>query len=38
MQHLWLTERICDVVGAELGIDPVEMRKRNYVRTDEMPY
>jgi 2-furoyl-CoA dehydrogenase large subunit len=38
MQHLWLTERICDVVGAELGIDPVEMRKRNYVRTEEMPY
>ena len=22
----------------ELGIDPVEMRKRNYVRADEMPY
>jgi CO/xanthine dehydrogenase Mo-binding subunit len=38
MQHLWLTERICDIVGAELGIDPVEMRKRNYVRADEMPY
>jgi 2-furoyl-CoA dehydrogenase large subunit len=38
MQHLWLTERICDIVGAELGIDPVEMRKRNYIRTDEMPY
>jgi CO/xanthine dehydrogenase Mo-binding subunit len=38
MQHLWLTERICDIVGAELGIDPVEMRKKNYIRTDEMPY
>jgi CO/xanthine dehydrogenase Mo-binding subunit len=38
MQHLWLTERICDIVGAELGIDPVEMRKRNYIRADEMPY
>ena len=37
VQHLWLTERI-DIVAQELGIDPVEMRKRNYVRADEMPY
>ena len=32
MQHLWLTERIIDIVAHELGLDPVEMRKRNYVR------
>jgi CO/xanthine dehydrogenase Mo-binding subunit len=38
LQHLWLTERIADVVCSELGFDPVEFRKRNYVRTDEMPY
>ena len=38
MQHLWLTERICDIVAHELGLDPVEVRKRNYVRADEMPY
>ncbi|HSO02181.1 MAG TPA: molybdopterin cofactor-binding domain-containing protein, partial [Gaiellaceae bacterium] len=38
MQHLWLTERIIDIVGSELGIDPVEMRKRNYVKTEQMPY
>ena len=38
MQHLWLTERICDIVGTELGIDPVEMRKRNYVKAEQMPY
>ena len=38
MQHLWLTERIVDIVAAELGLDPVEVRKRNYVKTDEMPY
>ena len=38
MQHLWLTERICDIVGTELGIDPVEMRKKNYVKTEQMPY
>ena len=38
MQHLWLTERIIDIVGAELELDPVEMRKRNYVKTEQMPY
>jgi len=38
MQQLWLTERICDIVAHELGLDPVEVRKRNYVRAEEMPY
>jgi len=38
MQHLWLTERIIDIVAAELGFDPIEVRKLNYVKADEMPY
>jgi CO/xanthine dehydrogenase Mo-binding subunit len=38
MQHLWLTERIVDIVAQQLELDPVEVRKRNYVRSDEMPY
>jgi CO/xanthine dehydrogenase Mo-binding subunit len=38
MQHLWLTERIIDIVAAELDLDPVEIRKRNYVKTEQMPY
>jgi 2-furoyl-CoA dehydrogenase large subunit len=38
MQHLWFCERVIDIVAHELGFDPVEMRKRNYVRADEMPY
>ena len=38
MQHLWLTERIVDIVAAELGLDPVEIRKRNYVKAEQMPY
>jgi CO/xanthine dehydrogenase Mo-binding subunit len=38
LQHLWLTERIIDIVAHELGFDPVELRKRNYVKADEMPY
>jgi CO/xanthine dehydrogenase Mo-binding subunit len=38
MQHLWLTERIIDIVAAELDLDPVEVRKRNYVKAEQMPY
>ena len=38
MQHLWFTERIIDIVAHELGLDPVEVRKRNYIKADEMPY
>ena len=36
MQHLWLTERIIDIVATELDLDPVEVRKANYVK--EFPY
>jgi 2-furoyl-CoA dehydrogenase large subunit len=38
MQHLWLTERVIDLVAQELELDPVDVRKRNYVKTEEMPY
>jgi 2-furoyl-CoA dehydrogenase large subunit len=29
---------VIDIVAKELDLDPVEVRKRNYVRADEMPY
>ena len=38
MQHLWFTERVIDIVAHELGLDPVAVRKLNYVKTEEMPY
>ncbi|HEY3577969.1 MAG TPA: xanthine dehydrogenase family protein molybdopterin-binding subunit [Gaiellaceae bacterium] len=38
MQHLWFTERVIDIVAKELGLDPVEVRKKNYVRAEDMPY
>ncbi len=38
MQHLWFTERMMDIVAHELDLDPIEVRKRNYIRADEMPY
>jgi carbon-monoxide dehydrogenase large subunit len=38
MQHLWMIERTIDIVARELGLDPSEVRLKNYVRSDEMPY
>jgi CO/xanthine dehydrogenase Mo-binding subunit len=38
LQHLWMIERIVDVVAHELGFDPVELRKRNYVKPEDYPY
>jgi CO/xanthine dehydrogenase Mo-binding subunit len=38
MQHLWFTERVMDIVAHELDLDAVDVRKRNYIRADEMPY
>ncbi|MGZ4834016.1 MAG: xanthine dehydrogenase family protein molybdopterin-binding subunit [Terriglobales bacterium] len=38
MQHLWFLERVLDTCGRELGIDPIEMRLRNYIQPNEMPY
>ena len=33
-----MLERIIDIAGAELGIDPAEIRRRNFVQPDEFPY
>src|SRR6059058_4585977 len=38
MQHLWFTERVIDIVAHELDLDPVEVRKRNYIKAEDMPY
>jgi CO/xanthine dehydrogenase Mo-binding subunit len=38
LQHLWLIERIIDVVAHELGFDPVQLRKQNYVQVGDYPY
>jgi CO/xanthine dehydrogenase Mo-binding subunit len=38
LQHLWLTERIVDVVAQELELDPVQVRKQNYVQPEDYPY
>ena len=33
-----MLERIIDIAADELGIDPVEMRRRNFIPPDEFPY
>jgi len=38
MQQLWFLERVLDICGHSLGIPTDEMRLRNYIRKNEMPY
>src|SRR5215470_9070783 len=38
MQQLWFMERVLDLCGHTLGIPADEMRVRNYIRKEEMPY
>jgi carbon-monoxide dehydrogenase large subunit len=37
-QAVFAMERLMDRVARELGIDPAEVRRRNYVPADRMPY
>lgn len=34
----YLIERAMDVLADELGIDPAEIRRRNYIRPDQFPF
>ena len=38
MQQLWFTERVIDIVSHTLGFDPVEIRRKNFVQPEDMPY
>jgi len=38
LQHQWAVERMVDLVAQEMGFDPVELRKKNYVRAEDFPY
>ncbi len=38
LQHLWLIERIIDIVAHELEFDPVALRRQNYVQPEDYPY
>ncbi len=38
LHHVFMLERLIDAAAKELGIDPVEIRRRNLVLPEEMPY
>ena len=38
VQHLWMLERTVDQVARQLGLDPIEVKLKNYIRPEEMPY
>ncbi len=37
-EAIYVMERLVDVAARELGIDPVELRRRNLIRPDQLPY
>lgn len=37
-ESCFIRERLLDMVAADLGIDPVELRLKNLIRAEEMPY
>ena len=37
-QGIYIVERLLDLAAKELGIDPIEIRKRNYIPPDKFPY
>jgi aerobic carbon-monoxide dehydrogenase large subunit len=37
-EAIYLMERTMDVLADELGMDPVELRRRNFVTKEQMPY
>ncbi|MCU4971182.1 xanthine dehydrogenase family protein molybdopterin-binding subunit [Halobacteria archaeon AArc-m2/3/4] len=37
-EAIYVTERLVDVAARELGIDPVEFRRRNLIEPDQFPY
>jgi carbon-monoxide dehydrogenase large subunit len=36
--HNWVLEQLMDIAAQGLGIDPAEMRRRNYIRPAQFPY
>jgi carbon-monoxide dehydrogenase large subunit len=37
-EAVFAMDRIVDLLARQIGIDPAEIRRRNFVRADEMPY
>jgi len=37
-EAIYVMERLVDIAARDLGIDPVELRRRNLIRPDQLPY
>ncbi len=37
-EAIYITERLMDAASRQLGIDPIELRRRNMIRPEQMPY
>ena len=37
-EAMFILERLCDLAASALQIDPIELRRRNLVKPEEMPY
>ena len=37
-EAIYVIERLLDVAAREMGIDPAELRRRNFIGADQMPY
>ncbi|MCZ6454186.1 MAG: xanthine dehydrogenase family protein molybdopterin-binding subunit [Alphaproteobacteria bacterium] len=37
-EAIYVMERLVDVAARDMGIDPVELRRRNLIRPDQLPY
>lgn len=37
-QGIYVIERLLDIAAKELGLDPIEIRKRNFIPPDQFPY
>ncbi len=37
-EAVYVVERLLDIAAVEIGIDPVEIRNRNYIAKDKMPF
>jgi len=37
-EAVFVMERLIDIIAARLGLDPVAVRRRNFVQPEEMPY
>ena len=37
-EAIYYVERMIDLIAAELGLDPADVRRRNYIQPDQFPY